>query len=376
MRTRVADPEASNEAARFEAQKLAFAPLVFQAARVLRDTGLLERVYHVGAKGITARELAAANADAADATSATPPSLYAVQLLLEAGYAGGLLACASLHEEEPRFTITKAGVYWQKDALTRVNADFAHAVCYRPAFHLEESLRDGIPAGLRELGAFDAAATIYDVLAQLAPEVREAWFEFDHFYSDGMFDTSLDDVLAPPVRHIVDIGGNTGRFAEVCFARDATVNVTIVDLPPQVVTIEGRLASFVASGRLRTQASDVRAHDARLPAGADVYWLSQFLDCFGEEDVVTILRHVRSAMRPDSRVFIVETFWNEQRFEAARYCVIATSLYFACVANGRSRMYHSADMRRLVARAGLRVVRERHDIGLSHSLLECSRAPA
>ncbi len=362
---RVADPDTSSEAARLEAQKLAFAPLVFQAARVLRNTGLLERAYRAGASGVTAEALVADSG----------MSLYATKLLLEAGYAAGLLACDATSDatpptREPRFVITKAGVYWEKDALTRVNADFAHHVCFKPALHLGEALRDGAPRGLRELGAFDASATVYDVLAQLAPDVRAAWFAFDHFYSDGIFEACLAHVL--PVARVVDIGANTGRFAEACLARDANVHVTAVDLPPQIATLSARLAPSVASGRLTTHACDVRSPHAQLPAGADVYWMSQFLDCFGEDDIVTILGHVRAAMRPDSRVFIVETFWNEQRHEAARFCVIATSLYFACVANGQSRMYHSTDMRRLIERAGLRVVNARHDLGLAHSLVECA----
>lgn len=352
MRGRVADHGADSEAARFEAQKLAFAPLMFQAARVLRDSGLLGRAYGAGANGVVAEDLA----------RETKVPIYAVKLLLEAGYASGLLSY-----EEPRFIITKTGVYWEKDTLTRVNADFAHSVCYKAAFHLGDALRDGMPAGLKELGPF---ATVYEGLSRLEPDVQKAWFAFDHYYSDGVFDLCLDAVFAEPVASLVDIGGNTGRFSEECCVRDPNVKVTLVDLPGQTKMARERLASLVSAGRLDTHATDVRDHAASLPKGADVYWMSQFLDCFPESDIQTILSHVRAAMRPDSRVFILETYWNEQRYEAARFCVIATSLYFACVANGTSRMYHSADMKRLVQDAGLQVVSERHNLGLSHSLLE------
>jgi len=34
---------------------------------------------------------------------------------------------------------------------------------------------------------------------------------------------------------------------------------------------------------------------------------------------------VRQAMRPDSKAFILETFWDQQVHEAARYCVIGAS---------------------------------------------------
>ena len=83
------------------------------------------------------------------------------------------------------------------------------------------------------------------------------------------------------------------------------------------------------------------------------------------------MSRVRAAMRPESRAFILETFWDQQQHEAARFCVIGTSLYFACIANGNSRMYHSRVMKRLLGEAGLRVSVEVPHVGLSHTLLEC-----
>jgi hypothetical protein len=86
------------------------------------------------------------------------------------------------------------------------------------------------------------------------------------------------------------------------------------------------------------------------------------------------LSRVRAAMRDDARVFILETFWDLQQHDAARFCVIGTSLYFACIANGNSRMYHSQVMTRLAAKAGLRVVTLVPHLGVSHSLMELRAA--
>ncbi len=352
-RGRVADPLVSAELARYEAQKLAFAPLMFQAARALRDSGLLDWTYRAGTDGVLASE----------ASLACQTSLYAAELLLESGYASGLCAY-----HEGRFTITKMGVYFLKDPLTRVNTEFSHHVCYRGAFHLADALKSGMPAGLRELGKWN---TVYEGLSGLSPEVKEAWFAFDHHYSDNVFDTCDRHVFNQPVATLVDIGGNTGRWAEQCLRAHAGLTQTIVDLPGQIAMAAEEQAAWVANGRLRFHACNLLENGSELPAGADVYWMSQFLDCFSESQVVEILSKVRRAMRPDSRVFILETFWNRQRYEASRYCVIATSIYFACIANGNSRMYHSERMRNLLAQAGLSVSEEWHDLGLSHSLLCC-----
>ena len=121
---------------------------------------------------------------------------------------------------------------------------------------------------------------------------------------------------------------------------------------------------------------DLRKPDDAIPVGADVYWLSQFLDCFSEAEVRSILTRVREALPAHGRVFILETYWNRQRHDASRFCVIGTSLYFACIANGTSRMYHSEVMKRLIREAGLVLQDDVGEVGLSHTLLVCGRAPA
>jgi hypothetical protein len=51
-----------------------------------------------------------------------------------------------------------------------------------------------------------------------------------------------------------------------------------------------------------------------------------------------------------------------------------TSLYFACLANGNSRMYSSDEMRACVQRAGLRIEREVERLTGSHMMFVCRPA--
>ena len=111
-----------------------------------------------------------------------------------------------------------------------------------------------------------------------------------------------------------------------------------------------------------------------LPAGYDMIWMSQFLDCFAEDQVVDVLRKARAALPPHGRVWILELFWDRQRFEAAAFSLQQTSLYFSCVANGNSQMYDSKLFLELVERAGLTVSRQTDGIGGYHTLLECRPA--
>ena len=50
---------------------------------------------------------------------------------------------------------------------------------------------------------------------------------------------------------------------------------------------------------------------------------------------------------------------------------ILLSRGFTAVANGTSKMYHSDRMKHCIAAAGLRVVDEVDDIGVSHTLFRC-----
>jgi hypothetical protein len=99
--------------------------------------------------------------------------------------------------------------------------------------------------------------------------------------------------------------------------------------------------------------------------------MSQFLDCFGEDEIVSILERARRALAPHGRIYIVETYWDNQEHAAARFVLVMTSLYFAALANGNSKMYRLDDMRGYVQRAGLRIERELERFSASHTMFVC-----
>ena len=98
----------------------------------------------------------------------------------------------------------------------------------------------------------------------------------------------------------------------------------------------------------------------------------EFLDCFSEAQIVAILQKAAAVMTPKTRLFIMETFWDRQQYETTALCLTMTSVYFTALANGNSKMYHSEDMARLIAQAGLKVVTTHDGIGRGHSILEVS----
>ena len=336
------------------AQAIAFGPLIFQAARVLRDSGILALLgeHPTGFNDVEVAER-------------TSMSVYSARVLLEAGLVAGMLEL-----EDDRYQITVIGRIIQRDRMTRINMDFVHDVCYRAGFHLEEALRDGKPAGLKELGDWP---TIYEGLSECTDQVRKSWFSFDHYYSDISFRRALPEVFRHKPRTLLDVGGNTGRWTLQCCKYDPDVRITIMDLPGQLNDAQKAIEEAGVTERVDLHAGNLLDPEVPMPAGFDAIWMSQFLDCFSEEQILTILQRSAKALAPEGRLHILETYWNRQPNETARYCVVGTSLYFAAVANGNSKMYHSDRMTDLLRQAGFRIVDDVDNLGPGHTLLTCMR---
>ena len=98
--------------------------------------------------------------------------------------------------------------------------------------------------------------------------------------------------------------------------------------------------------------------------------MSQFLDCFSEEEIYSILSRAAQVMTSATTLYIMETFWDRQKYEPASLCLTMTSVYFTVMANGNSKMYHSDDLIKQVNRAGLEVVKVYDGIGQGHTILE------
>ncbi len=338
--------------AMFDAQKIAFAPTMFQAAKSLRDLGILDEV-RKHRKGVR-MEKVAENLNL---------SVYGVKVLLEAG-----ISIELVRVEDDNYFLTKTGWYILNDEMTRVNMDFTHDVNYEGIFSLTESIKTGKPTGLKVFGDWD---TVYEALSQLPEQAQKSWFAFDHYYSDYAFPEILPIVFKDSPKELLDIGGNTGKFAIKCAEFNKDTHITILDLPGQLQKANKNIADLDLQDRIAGYPINLLDHTKPYPKNPDVIWMSQFLDCFSQEDVVELLRRGKDAMNENSSLFIMETYWDKQAFEASTYSLHATSLYFTNIANGCSQMYHSEDMLKLIEKAGLYVEESFEDIGVSHTLLKC-----
>lgn len=339
--------------ANLDAQKIAFAPIMFQAAKSLRNLGILEYLFN--------KDKASIETIAAELNL----SVYGVKVLLEAG-----LSLEMVYLKDNEFILTKTGYFILRDKMTNINMDFTQDVNYLAINHLEESIVNGKPEGLKELGNWD---TVYIGLSELPEKIKKSWFDFDHFYSDYTFPEIMPILFDNNPKSFLDVGGNTGKFSLQCAKYDPTVKITILDLPGQTNVARKNISEAGFEDRISTIDTNLLDNSIPFPKGFDIIWMSQFIDCFSLEEIYSLFRRAYEAMTNDASFYILETFWDLQKFQASTYSLHATSLYFTAVANGNSQMFHSEDILKVIEKAGFVVDEMQEMIGMSHTLIKCKK---
>lgn len=346
---------ASAMEAQYNAQRIAFAPIVFQVARSMRDLGVLKALYE-HKEGLNIEALA----------KETHLSEYGITTLLETS-----LSADIVKQKGELYFITKTGYFLLNDPMTIANMNYNHHVNYQGLFSLDEAIKSGKPTGLKVFGEWE---TIYPALSILPEKAKASWFTFDHFYSDSAFPEAVEHLLSLNPTNILDVGGNTGKFAMLLAKSDKALHVTIMDLPEQLALARENIEKAGLSEQISLLPANVLAPTHSFPKGFDILWMSQFLDCFSEKEIVSILSKAKEAMSEATTLCIMEPFWDRQRFETSAFCIINTSPYFTAMANGCSKMYHSKDFIKLIERAGLKVEAISDHLGVCQSIVKIKKA--
>ncbi len=340
-----------------EAQKIAFSPFLFQAVVSLRKLGIFDLIFEKRNEGgVTIDEI----------SKELSVSTYGLSVLLEIAESSDVVD----KNENNKYELTKIGYFLNYNETTNVNINFTNEVCYKGLFHLNDSIVNGKPEGLKEFGNWK---TVYEGLSSLDPKIKKAWFEFDHHYSDYAFEEALEIIFEKPPKTIYDIGGNTGKFAISCCKKNKDVSVKIFDLPGQLNVALTNAKSNGFEDRISGSEIDWLSENPQITKGADIIWLSQFLDCFSKDEIVKILKVCADSMDKNTELYIMETFTDRQRFDNARFSLEATSLYFTAIANGNSKMYKASEFEDLIGQAGLEVRKEIRQVGENHTILICKK---
>lgn len=340
-----------------EAQRIAFAPFVFQAVVSLRKLGVFDFIFKHRRKGGVSIE---------DISNELGITDYGIGVLLEIAESSKIVC----QNEAGNFELTTIGYYLNFNETVNVNVNFTNEVCYKGLFHLDEAITSGKPSGLKELGDWP---TIYEGLSKLEPQQQKAWFDFDHHYSDDIFSDALTILFEKERKSIFDIGANTGKFTINCCKYNDQVKITMVDLPQQLNIAKKNVAQEGFEDRVTTHGIDWLSENPQLPKGADTYWLCQFLDCFSIAEIEKILRTCTESMNENSELIIIETYTDRQRFDNTKFILEATSLYFTALANGNSKMYKAEEVLGAAKVAGLSLKEDRA-LGEYHTMFTFSKS--
>jgi hypothetical protein len=103
--------------------------------------------------------------------------------------------------------------------------------------------------------------------------------------------------------NIVDVGGATGNLLFAVLSQHRKLHGILFDLPHVVCDASALIKAHGLSDRIRIVSGNFFES---VPGAADAYLLSHIIHDWSEEQCLTILGHCRRAMRPDSRLLIIE----------------------------------------------------------------------
>ena len=152
------------------------------------------------------------------------------------------------------------------------------------------------------------------------------------------------------IARLVDVGGGGGVLLAAILGAHPAIRGVLLDRPD---SIGGARAHLEAAGL--AERADCVAGDFfdSLPADADAYLLSRVLHDWNDDDAVRILTTCRRAMRPDSRVVVVEAILPERA--ADRPAAIRMDLHMLLLLGAGERT--AAEFTNVLDRAGLDVTR-------------------
>lgn len=226
------------------------------------------------------------------------------------------------------------------------------------------SLRDGYPLLAPDIDAwahFDhSIKTGEAAFDQVYPEGYWSYMEA-HPHDSARFDaaqqaaTRLELRAALPaypwgeLGKVIDVGGGNGAFLGGIMARFPGMRGTLFDLPHVVAEAEPVLEKLGVADRCTVAGG---SFFETVPAGADAYMLKRILYGWDDDNAVRLLTAVRAAMRPDSRLLVLEPVVEAgDRFDVGRTYDL---LLLAMVGGGARSREH---IESLLARADLRLDR-------------------
>jgi O-methyltransferase domain len=237
---------------------------------------------------------------------------------------------------------------------------------------LAQPLRGDHPVSLR--AAYPLLVPDIEAWAVFDHSIRTGEAAFDQVYGEGYwtymgahaddsarFDASQQAATRLELRTVlpaygwdelgtvVDVGGGNGTFLGGILARFPAMRGTLFDLPHVVAGAHERLADYGVADRCDVVGG---SFFEKIPEGADAYLLKRILYGWDDERATALLQAIRAAMRPDSRLLILEPVVQPgNEFDVGKLY----DLLLLCMVGGGARSRERIE--ELLAKAQLRLAR-------------------
>ncbi|UCZ87182.1 hypothetical protein LGQ10_13070 [Pseudomonas sp. L5B5] len=144
--------------------------------------------------------------------------------------------------------------------------------------------------------------TIWDYYSKNS-EANEVFVEFMHGVTNqSLIPDIVDELVVGSARSLVDVAGGIGSLAGALASKYEELLCIICDQPANKSNADRHISAL---GLKNCQFMGVNIFDA-IPAGHDLYTIKHVLHDWDDTNVIRILTSIAEAMRPDSRLVIIE----------------------------------------------------------------------
>lgn len=260
-----------------------------------------------------------------------------------------------------RFVLTELGAHLRRDHPHSLHAwtQWWGGNLWPLWPHLAESVRTGQSARTRLAGTrgFEHLA----VQGSDGALFHRAMAELAALVADRLA-TAWDFAAA---RCVVDVGGGSGAVLAAVLRAHPALRGVLLEQAHALPEARATLAAAGLAARCEVLEGDFFA---QVPTGADVYILKSVLHDWPDDDAVRILQSCARAMRPASRLLVVERVLPRRAAPTAQGRDLARSDLTMLLAHGAGERT-AAQLRALLVQAGLRAGRRRV-LGLTMSVIE------
>jgi ubiquinone/menaquinone biosynthesis C-methylase UbiE len=209
------------------------------------------------------------------------------------------LACLGIFSEtnDGRFELTPMAECLKSDALRPISL-MMHSDWHDRAW---DNLLESVKTGEK---AFDKVhgMPIFDWFrenpqaAQIYNEANAIKAITSHRAIIGAYDFS-------GISSLTDIGGGNGSLIVEILKANSSLRGVVADLPSVVMTAKDFIHNQGFESRCKVIECDIFD---KIPAGSDAYLMSHILHDWDDEECLTILRNFYKAMKPGTRLLVVE----------------------------------------------------------------------